>query len=65
MNKYSNMGAAAGYGPMAQMVDLNAGMDMDRMDDLDGMDYDQEIDDYDEDIDGSDSNQSPGQQFYQ
>jgi hypothetical protein len=44
------------------MVDLNDGMDMDRMDDL--MDEYGEMEDYyDEDIDGSDS-QSPGQQFY-
>jgi len=49
---------------MGQMVDLNDGMDMDRMDDIEGMDEYGEMDYYDEDIDGSDSNPSPGQQFY-
>ena len=53
-NKYSNMGGI-GYGQGGRMVDLNDGMDMDRLDDIDVMDEYGEMDYYDEDIDGSDS----------
>ena len=44
---------------MSRMVNLNDGMDMDRLD-IDDMDEYGDMDYYDEDIDGSDSN-SPGQ----